>query len=449
MKILKLAFVLLCLCLTAPSWAQNGTRGQLTAGAAKVDFTPAESELPEGSYGILNHVYSRAIVVGNGSTRCALISIDAGGVHEGLYQEAKKKIMALGIPEANIIITATHTHAGARVDNGKLSDKIAESVRLAIEKMQPAQVCYGEGVSYLNVRRDLFDAERGSWWEGPNYGAESDKTVGVIYFKTLNDKPIGVYYNYAMHAVITGNLDMVSADVPGETSTYIEESVGDDIVALWSEGAAGDQNPIFFQQTFDLRDIRIADYAKKGIDISNKMPPGGQGMDRSNPKVRQLMDEQKRMMMSFAQILGEEVKHTMREMRRFETNVTLNGAQKTITVPGRKLVNNEGRAGYAGVYEDADPVELRLGLIMIDDIPIGTINAEIYNKIGVRFKKASPYRRTMIATITNGFAAAGYIPDDESYGAQSFEVITSRVKQGYAETAIVNGLLDLIHDVTH
>lgn len=431
------------------TFAQNGPRGQLMAGAGKVDFTPSEKELPKGSYGILNHVYSRAIVMGNGSTLATLVSIDAGGVHEGLYQEAKKKIMALGIPEKNIIITATHTHAGARVDNGVLSDKIAESVKMAMSKMVPAQVCYGEGVSYLNVRRDLFDPERGSWWEGPNYDGNSDKTVGVIYFKSMENKPIAVYYNYAMHAVITGNLDMVSSDVPGETSTYIEESVGDDLVALWSEGAAGDQNPIFFQQTFDLRDIRIADYAKKGIDISNKMPPGGEGMDRNNPKVRQLMDEQKRMMMSFAQILGEEVKHTMREMRRFESQVTLNGASKIISVPGRKLVNNEGRAGYAGVYEDADPIELRLGLLMIDDMPVGAINAEIYNKIGVKFKKASPYRHTMIATISNGFSSAGYIPDDESYGSQTFEVTTARCKPGYAETAIINGLLDLIHEMTH
>ena len=43
----------------------------------------------------------------------------------------------------------------------------------------------------------------------------------------------------------------------------------------------------------------------------------------------------------------------------------------------------------------------------------------------------------------------GYIPDDESYGMEVFEVLGSRYKQGYAESAIVNGLLDMIHDATH
>ena len=43
----------------------------------------------------------------------------------------------------------------------------------------------------------------------------------------------------------------------------------------------------------------------------------------------------------------------------------------------------------------------------------------------------------------------GYIPDDESYVAQSFEVLGSKFKQGYAESAIVNGALDMIHEAVH
>ena len=64
-----------------------------------------------------------------------------------------------------------------------------------------------------------------------------------------------------MHGVAAGQLDLVSGDAPGTTSKYIEDSFDDKIVALWSSGAAGDQNPIYFQQTYDLREIRIKDYA--------------------------------------------------------------------------------------------------------------------------------------------------------------------------------------------
>ena len=56
-----------------------------------------------------------------------------------------------------------------------------------------------------------------------------------------------------MHGVTVGQLDKVSADAPGEVSKYIEDSLDDKAVALWSSGAAGDQNPIYYQQTYDLR----------------------------------------------------------------------------------------------------------------------------------------------------------------------------------------------------
>ena len=75
------------------------------------------------------------------------------------------------------------------------------------------------------------------WWEGPNYDGPSDKTVAVIKFESLNGTPIAVYYNYAMHGVAAGQLDLVSGDAPGTTSKYIEDSFDDKIVALWSSGA--------------------------------------------------------------------------------------------------------------------------------------------------------------------------------------------------------------------
>ena len=78
-------------------------------------------------------------------------------------------------------------------------------------------------------------------WEGANREGPSDKTVAVLTFERLDGTPIAVYYNYAVHAVITGQLDQVSGDIPGAASRYIEDSFDDNVVALWSSGAAGDQ----------------------------------------------------------------------------------------------------------------------------------------------------------------------------------------------------------------
>jgi hypothetical protein len=294
----------------------------------------------------------------------------------------------------------------------------------------------------------MIDPVTHHWWEGANYNGLSDKTVAVIKFESMSGDPIAIYYNYAMHAVITGNLDMVSGDAPGAASRYIEGHFNDKVVALWSEGASGDQNPVYFQQTYDLRKIRIDDFAKQGKDISNAMPPGGQGMDRNDPEVAHLMNEQKEMIISMGQMLGEEVLRVVRETQKGGADGRIFGKTTTITCPGRERTN-EGRGGNAGTYKDGPPVELKLGLLMIDDIAIGAIDAEVYNLIAQRLKAESPYKKTMLATLTNGMAMSGYIPDDASFGHETFEVLSTRLKQGCAETKIVDGIIGMMPRVIY
>jgi hypothetical protein len=424
--------------------AQSKPAFALRAGAAKVDVTPSESELPKNSEGILDHIYSRAIVVDNGATRAALITVDAGAIPDATWQQVTKRMESdLKIPAANVLITATHTHSVPFTAARNLPDKIYESAKLATDRLQPARVGYGTGVSYINVNRDYIDSKSRKWWEGANYDGVSDKTVAVVKLEDMNGDPIAVYYNYAMHAVTVGMFDKVSGDAPGEASRYIEDSYDDKIVALWSTGACGDQNPIYFQQTFDLRDIRIQDYKKRGEDISNSMPPGGQGLDKKDPKVAKLMNQQKELIHSMGQFLGEEVKHVMRGMDHMSATAQIYGAQKAVTCPGRDRTDT-GRGGEPGTYKDGNPVEIRLGMLIIDGIAFGAVNGEIYNTIAQRFKRESPYGRSMMVTLTNGMARSGYIPDDSSFGHYTFEVLSSRVKPGCAERAIVDGLLDLM-----
>jgi len=417
-------------------------------GAARVDITPAADALPQSYAGILDRVYSRAIVIDNGDSTAALISVDAGGIPDEVWQAVSTKIEnELDIPTANLLITATHSHSVPRQPVGPYVEKIVESVRLARGRLVPARVGFGTGVSYINVNRNIIDPETRRWWEGPNYDGPSDKTVAVIAFEDADGMPIAVYYNYAMHAVAAGQLDLVSGDAPGTTSKYIEDSFDGRIVAAWSSGAAGDQNPLYYQQTYDLREIRIKEYAARGIDISNSMPPGGQGLDRSDPTVARLMQQQKQMILSMGQFLGEEVMHVMRGMDRMASDLEIEGRSRIVSCPGRRRLDS-GRAGFAGEYEPAGPVDIRLGLLRLGDIRIGAVNAEVFNLIAQRLKRDSPYAQTMLATLTNGSAASGYIPNDAAYGMYTFEVLSSRLQPGCAESAIVNGILDLMTEAT-
>ncbi|MBN1972051.1 MAG: hypothetical protein JW787_00310 [Sedimentisphaerales bacterium] len=399
-----------------------------------------------GADGILDHLYARAIVIDNGTTGAALVSVDAAGVGDNIWSQLGTRIeQELNIPAKNLMINPTHTHSGS----GSASvEQLFNLIKEAKGKLQPARIGYGTGVSYINVYRDYIDPKTRKWWEGANYDGPSDKTVAVINFETLDGEPIAVYFNYACHAVVTGNTDMVSGDWPGEAERYIEDSFDDKCIALFSVGAQGDQNPLYFQQTFDLREIRIKDYASRGQDISNSMPSGGAGLNKQDPTVKRLLDQQKMMIKSMGQFMGEEVKRVMRLMdpNYMSTSGKIVAAQKMLSLPGRTRIG-QGRAGVDAQYTDSADVSLRLSLLMIDDIALGGGSAEIYNMIAQRFKRESPVGRSIFVSMANGSSNTGYIPDDAAYGHQTFEVLSSRCKPGYAETGIVNGLLDLIKEV--
>ena len=442
MRITRIIAILAILIAMLPCGAfAQAPASSFRVGAAKVDITPAP--LPKNSEGILDHIYARAIVIDNGATSAALVSADTGMLGEQVWRTVSQRIeKELGIPAQNLIMNPTHTHSAS----GGSADQIFNAIKAAKEKLQPARIGYGTGVSYINVNRNIIDRKTNKWWEGPNYDGPSDKTVAVIKFETTNGEPIAVYYNYACHAVVTGNTDMLSGDYPGATSRYIEDSFDDKIVAVFSAGAQGDQNPIYFQQTFDLRDIRIKDYAKRGQDISNAMPPGGQGLNKQDPTVKRLLDQQKQMILSMGQISGRGSQaRDARNDRRMSTDGRIFAAQKMISFPGRDRIG-QGRAGVEATYKDGPDVQLRLSLLMIDDIAIGGCNAEIFNMIAQRFKRESPIGRSIFVSMANGSGNSGYIPNDAAFGYQTFEVLSSRCKPGYAESAIVNGLLDLIAD---
>jgi hypothetical protein len=437
------ASVALAAAYWSPVLAQDA--GRFEAGAARVDITPAADALPANFEGVNDPIFVRAIVLGNGADKAALVTADVGAIRTETWTNVSQRMeRELGIPAGNLLLTATHTHSVPFTLGAAIEEQIFQAIAEADGARRPVSVSLGTGVSYINVNRNIIDPETNRWWEGPNYDGPSDKTVAVMSFIDESGEPVAVYYNYAVHAVLTGTLDQVSGDIPGATSRYIEESLGGDAVAVWSLGAAGDQNPIYFQQTYDLREIRIADYAARGEDISNAMPPGGQGLDKQDPRVATLLDQQRRMTASMGQMLGEEVLHTMRaNMERPLTEGVIVGESTSVSCPGRRRTN-EGRAGYPGIYEDADPISIRLSLLRIGDAMIGGVDAEVFNMIAQRFKAESPYKHTMMATLTNGSAGSGYIPNDAAFGYETFEVLSSRLKPGCAESAIVDGLLGLV-----
>jgi neutral ceramidase len=122
------------------------------------------------------------------------------------------------------------------------TDAIVSAADAAKAKLAPVRVGYGRTHLDLNVNRDLFDSKQ-EWRQQPNPDGASDKTLSVVEFVGADNVPIGVYLNYGMHPINFYLSGVISADFPGEAARYVEELFDNKAVAVFSQGASGDQNP--------------------------------------------------------------------------------------------------------------------------------------------------------------------------------------------------------------
>lgn len=455
--ILPLAMLaVLALCHVSRTAAQTNLR----VGAARIDITPSDPANPPSGRYAHEKLYVRAIVLDNGAARAVLIAADQGGLSEVIWQSASKQIAAeLNCPVENIIMSATHTHSGwgpggfpgmrgLRPDPNAppppIVGQIVEAVRQAKANLQPARVGFGSGKSYLNVNRDTIDGNTHLWTQAPNLDGPSDKTVAVVEFRSFTGTPIAVYIDYAMHPVNGFLAGLTSADFAGATSRYVEQNFGDKTVAVFVQGASGDQNPLY------LRAGTNAMASQSGVPVTGYVltrepveAPIRDGKVKPGPVNPNVKDTLERVMDSEGVLLGEEAIRVMTNIERLDASPSITAAQKIVTCPGRKRIDN-AREGTPGTYEDGDPVNIRLGAMRLGNIAITSVDAEIYSSIATRLKRESPLANTFMVTLADGMANSGYVPNDSAFGAYTFQVLSSRLKPGCAETVIVNGLLDLI-----
>jgi neutral ceramidase len=422
--------------------AESGT---LRAGAARVDITPsADAALPmsgyadrqEGFKGIHDHIYARAIVLSDGTKIAAIVTWELIGVPNTAWDVLSQRIAKeTGIPAEYLLLAAVHDHSApapfgmygndspkSAAYTKQAEDATVEAIRKATENLQPAKIGIGTGRAYVNINRREYSPD-GGWWLGYNAEGPSDKTVTVIRVEALSGKPIAFLINYSVHAVVMGGENyQISGDLAGATSRYVEnyyrgepedaprddagaaiqrrrEETTDKVVALWTSGAAGDQNPISMA---------------RGSDFT--------------------------MVDALGKILGEEAVRVAGTIHTRD-RARLWGDQQLITCPGRTVEPGpRPRKDYK--WNDSDPVSIRLGLLMINNIVLAGVSGEVMTMIQEHLREESPFSRIVMVTHANG--SSGYIPDDAAFEQVSYEITTTRLKPGCAENAIVNGFLKLM-----
>jgi neutral ceramidase len=448
-----------------PNQAAAAVAGPLKAGAGRVDITPDANAVPRPYTSILDHLYARAIYFENGHDRAVLLNADVGAISTTIATKVSADIShELGVPVTNILISATHDHsaifggppaltgdqenAPAKAFEQKLVSGLEQAAKQAHDQMQPARIGYGEGNLFLNVNRDAIDEQTRLWAQEPNLKYPSDKTLAVIKVESLDGELIAVYMNYAMHANSLFLNGMVSGDFPGEAARYLERTY-DKAIAIWTSGAAGDQNPLYWRADHVIEQARVraiadAEHVDMGTAIMQAMFVGNPAADKVDVDPV-AMDQSIQLVKAMGLLTAEEAIRVMSHIRVMNTEAKVEGEQQEVSCAGRRRLDS-GREGAPGKYEDSpDPVRIKIGALRIGDIALGSANAELYNMIGQQVKSGSKFHNTIMVTLTNGMANSGYVPTDDAFGRYTFQVLGSSLKPGCAEAGIVNGIGGMIH----
>ena len=436
---------------TSPIWGAEAN--SLRVGAAKVDITPKDltglvSVWAKAFEGVHDPIYARVLVLDNGSTTAAIVTLDL--VEYGSSMPIRERIAReLAIPVDHILVTSSHDHnaprggpitPGTSSEQGRpystpaytqqVDDSILDALRKAKASLQPARVGIGTGRADINVYRAVYTPK--GWGGGANPDGPSDKTVWVVKFESLSGEPIALLMNYAVHSVVAGtNNALVTGDLAGAVERFVERQFQDKVVALWSMGPAGDQNP-----KYDMI-----------------VPVGGKDNDPAKNKAAayEVMD-------TLGQVLGVEVVQTANRIERMTPVAHIEAAERVVSCPtkppsqppsGQPSGPPSGppAGGMFGPLKGPVPqptkpltaMDLHLQLIRINQIAITGVSGEVFTNIYWHLKKDSPFTNTIMVTMAND--RIGYIPDEADYD----RIRNASLARGCAENAIVDNLVEMMN----
>ncbi|MBE9511106.1 MAG: neutral/alkaline non-lysosomal ceramidase N-terminal domain-containing protein, partial [Bacteroidetes bacterium] len=229
----------------------------LKAGVGKVDITPP-IEIPLGGYqgrqgpatGIHDPLYAVVFVFDDGENRAAIVSLDIIQVFQQVGDSIRSAIqLATGIKEDHIIINASHTHSSPWIGTDihyqkEIIAKITGAARIAVSRLRPISLAYGEGKIDFNTSRRTIDAD-GKCHPKLNPKGICDHRVKVL---RLDDSDSLTPMSVIMHIVCHGNVfrgenTEVSGDFPGIAKYFIEQAFNNSTTAMFLQGCAGDIRP--------------------------------------------------------------------------------------------------------------------------------------------------------------------------------------------------------------
>jgi hypothetical protein len=364
---------------------------------------------------VLDPVCAKVLILESQERRIGFVSLDLLSIRWTQVCQIRDAAEPLGIPKTNLMIAATHNHAGpAIVEAGqtrrdeKYIEFMVARVKQALEKaaasLAPARIAMGsstEGrISF--IRRGILkdgsaktharaDAHEIRCLEGV-----IDPELGVMCVRDRNDKPLGFLVNFTCHPTHHGGDNLISAGYPGQLSLELKRAFGEGCVTVFLNGAFGN------------------------IHHANPYDPGF-----------------KNDMEHMGKVLAEDIGKLVPKMTPVET-ASLGAKTTTVKLPIRDIDGPYGlRAKFAQPFRTEEiygPAVEKLrrkkrqrdhALAEVQCLSIGgetafvSIPAEYFAQHGLRIKTESRVPRTYVVAAANGMV--GYVPHKEAFERGGYE----------------------------
>lgn len=445
---------------------------QLRAGAATSNITPPLGapivggwKVPEALH-IHDELHVRCLVLDDGQTKLAFAICDNVGIPREVYDNAKARLEKItGIPQANLLMAATHTHSGARARGGNkmvynkelteyqqfVADRIVDGVRRAVHQLEPAKIGWGsvDVPQHVFNRRWFmkpgtplrnpfggFDKVRMNPRRGdPNLDRPAGPTDPEVFFLSVQSesgRPLALLGNYSLHYVGGVRRGDISADYFAMFADRIQQLLKADrqdppFVGILTNGTSGDVNNINFRVRPERRapyeqmrrvanDVAAAVYDAHREITFHEWVPLGAAADELTLAVRKPTAEQ---LAYFKKILEkpEDAEPWHRHERTYADRVL-------------KL------------HESPAEVRIVLQMFRIGEVSIAAIPFEVFTETGLELKEKSPFGKHFTIELANG--SYGYLPTPRHFPLGGYETWmgTNNVEQE-AAPKIVRTLLQL------
>lgn len=450
-----LLFTLLSACLLAAGEPSRVLR----AGADRTDITPELGILIVGSFSpqpathVHDPLYARTLVLDDGATKLVFVLVDNVGVPQLVCDEAKRLITEhTGIPKSHVLIASTHTHsagsareraesAGEEVRDGFapgvklapyqqfLSRRVADSVRNAIQRLEPAKIGWGSGqepgqvfnrrwhVKSEENRRNPFGGVDPVRMNPPSNKQDelikpagpTDPEIAFVSVQSKNGRPIAVLANYSLHYVGGVLAGAISGDYFGVFDRRLGEMLGTErsdppFVAMMSNGTSGDINNINFRN----RGPAMAPY--------EKMNRVGNAIAAEVYRAYQTVTYQDWVKLDARY---DEIALAPRK----PTPEMIDYAKKVMARPATEKAWHVNEKTYARsvLQSQAAPAAVKVPLqaFRLGDLAIAATPVETFVEVGLEIKAKTPLAKAFTISIANG--SYGYMPTFEQHKLGGYE----------------------------